>query len=193
MNNLDDLLNKFDWINRVQGFLWSLTSWWPRRRSHKGRKVGGLRIDGGVKRIEVDRQHSTGMQAERALQRAHIPIAGRGVTSKTAYFLVRSRQWKWALYVLLRAGVVVSSPVPADVARWAAGQAGPVPIWGTVNGDRGSGTGEQAGLQKAVHGRTGTRAGECRVTGVTKAAAGRGGVKSIGSRVARIKGLLGGL
>jgi hypothetical protein len=167
---LDDFLNKFDWINRVQGFLWSLTSWWPRRRSHKGRKVGGLRIDGGVKRIEVDRQHSTGMQAERALQRAHIPIAGRGVTSKTAYFLVRSRQWKWALYVLLRAGVVVSSPVPADVARWAGGQVGPVPIWGT-----------------------GTRAGECRVTGVTKAAAGRGGVKSIGSRVARIKGLLGGL
>lgn len=134
--NLDDFLNLFDWINRVQGFVWSLTSWWPRRRSHKGRKVGGLRVDGGTKRIEVDRKHSTGMEAERALKRAHIPIAGRGITSKVAYFLVRSRQYKWALYVLLRAGVVVSSPVPADVARWAGGQAGPVPLWGDEQSGR---------------------------------------------------------
>lgn len=128
----DDILDKFNLIGRVQGLLWSLTSYLPHRKSHKGRKVGKWRVDGGVREIHIDRMQNTGGEAERVLERAHIPIAGRRITDKEAIFLVRARQAKWAELVLLRAGVALGPGHrmidPANV-KYAAGK-GAVPLWG---------------------------------------------------------------
>ena len=104
---LDDFLDKFNLISRVQGAVWSLGSYLPHRASHKGRKVGPWRVDGGTREIRVDRYHTTGGQAERILKRVAIPIAGRRITSGEAIFLVRERQAAWAEYNLLRAGVAL--------------------------------------------------------------------------------------
>ena len=129
--NLDDILDKFNWSDRIQGFVWSLTSWLPHRRTRKGRKVGPWRIDGGTCAIHIDREHMTGAEAERILQRAHIPIAGRRITSKEAIFLVRSRQAAWAEYILLRAGITLGPGHkmidPANVKRTAGKK--PITFW----------------------------------------------------------------
>jgi len=61
---LDDFLDKFNLLSRVQGAVWSLGSYLPHRASHKGRKVGAWRVDGGTREIRVDRWHTTGGQAE---------------------------------------------------------------------------------------------------------------------------------
>jgi len=128
--SIDDLLDKFNWIERIDGLLFAVHSFSLRRRSHKGRKVGCWRIDPGVKRIEIDRRSHSGAEAERALRRAHIEVRGRGVNGKCAYFYVYTRQYRWALYILLREGVVIRNTVPADVARWAGQHTGPVALWG---------------------------------------------------------------
>lgn len=129
--NMLDLLDKFNWMDRAQGLVWAMTTYLPHQRSHKGRKVGPYVIDGGVTEIHIDRAHSTGGEAERALARAHVPIAGRRVTSKEAIFLVRSRQAEWAEYVLLRAGVVLGpNHRMIDEANYSyAANKGPVPMW----------------------------------------------------------------
>lgn len=131
--NLDDFLDHFNLIDRAQGILWGLTSWLPRRKSHKGRKVGALRIDGGTTEIRINRLTNTGGEAERILAAAHIPIAGRRIRAKEAIFVVRTRQAAWAELLLLRAGVHMSEHHqmidPANV-KYAAGK-GAIPIWGT--------------------------------------------------------------
>jgi len=128
--NINDFFDAFDWIDRIDRLLFAVHSFSLRRSSRKGRKVGSLRIDPGVNRIEIDRRNHSGAEAERALRRAHIDVRGRGVNGKCAYFYVYTRQYRWALYILLREGVVIRNTVPADVARWAGQHTGPVALWG---------------------------------------------------------------
>jgi len=138
--SLDDFLDKFNWISRAHGLLWGLTTYLPHRATHKGRKVGPWQLDGGTRQISVDRYHTTGGQAERILQRAHIPIAGRRITSREALFLVKSRQAAWAEYNLLRAGAVLGPTHkiidPRNVA-WAGKFQTAVPVWANRGADPG--------------------------------------------------------
>jgi len=129
---LDDVLDKFNLLSRVQGAVWSLGSYLPHRSSHKGRKVGPWRVDGGTREIRVDRWHTTGGQAERILKRVAIPIAGRRITSREAIFLVRERQAAWAEYNLLRAGVALGPGhvmIDPDNVRRAGQYNEAVPAW----------------------------------------------------------------
>jgi hypothetical protein len=130
--NLDDFLDKFNLLSRVQGAVWSLGSYLPHRSSHKGRKVGPWRVDGGTREIRVDRYHTTGGQAERILKRVAIDIAGRRITSGEAIFLVRERQAAWAEYNLLRAGVALGPGhvmIDPDNVRRAGQYNEAVPAW----------------------------------------------------------------
>jgi len=129
---LDDFLDKFNLLSRVQGAVWSLGSYLPHRASHKGRKVGPWRIDGGTREIHVDRWHTTGGQAERILKRVAIPIAGRRITSREAIFIVRERQAAWAEYNLLRAGAALGPGhvmIDPDNVRRAGQYNEAVPAW----------------------------------------------------------------
>lgn len=129
---LDDFLDKFNLISRVQGQVWGLTSYLPHRASHKGRKVGPWRVDGGTREIRVDRWHTTGGQAERILKRVNIPIAGRRITDREAIFLVRERQAAWAEYNLLRAGAALGPGhvmIDPDNVRRAGQYTEAVPAW----------------------------------------------------------------
>lgn len=129
-----DILDKFDLIDRAQGWLWAITSWLPRRKSRKGRKVGKLRLDGGVREIRIDRMKNTGGEAERVLEKAHIPIAGRRITSKEAIFLVRARQAAWAELNLMRAGIQLGPGhrlIDQRNVGYAAGK-DTVPLWGSA-------------------------------------------------------------
>ena len=129
---LDDFLDKFNWISRGQGFLWSLLSWLPFRHSHKGRKIGSWSIEPGVREIRVDRSITTGGEAERLLAKARIPIAGRRITSKEAIFLVKARQAGWAEYLLLRAGAALGPGhrmIDPENVRRASKHTEPVPLW----------------------------------------------------------------
>lgn len=129
---LDDFLDKFNLISRVQDAVWSLRSYLPHRASHKGRKVGAWRVDGGTREIRVDRWHTTGGQAERILKRVAIPIAGRRITDREAIFLVRERQASWAEYNLLRAGAALGPGhvmIDPDNVRRAGPYTEAVPAW----------------------------------------------------------------
>jgi len=129
---LDDFLDKFNLLGRGQGFLWSLLSWLPFRRSHKGRKTGSWSIAGGVREIRVDRSITTGGEAERLLKKAQIEIAGRRITSKEAIFIVKARQASWAEYLLLRGGAAIGPGhrwIDPENVRRASRHEAPVPLW----------------------------------------------------------------
>lgn len=129
---IDDFLDKFNLISKAHGLLWGLTTWLPHRRAHKGRHVGPWRVDGGTRAIHVDRQHTTGAEAEAILWRAHIPIAGRRITDREAIFLVKSRQAAWAEYNLLRAGAVLGpghAIIDPRNVTWAGKFETAVPLW----------------------------------------------------------------
>jgi len=129
---LDDFLDRFNLIDRVQGFVWGLGTFLPHRATHKGRPVGPWRVDGGTRAIHVDRTQTAGGQAERILARARIPVAGRRVTDGEAIFLVKSIQAAWAEYNLLRGGAVLGPTHqiidPRNVA-WAGKFQTAVPVW----------------------------------------------------------------
>lgn len=129
---LDDFLDKFNWIDRVQGVLWGLTTYLPHQRSRKGRKVGEWRVDGGTREIRVDRAHTSGGDAERILERVSVGIAGKRITDREAIFLVKERQASWAEYNLLRAGAVLGpghKMIDPENVQWAGQYAEAVPAW----------------------------------------------------------------
>lgn len=153
---LNDLLDKFNWIDRAQGMVWSLTSLLPHRKTHKGRKVGGWVVEPGVREIRIDRWENSGGEAEELLKRAHVPIAGRRITDREAIFLVRSRQAAWAELLLMRGGIALGPRhqmiEPANV-RYAAGK-GAVPLWGQTPADAAgvtaTGAGQKAGAKTGL-------------------------------------------
>jgi hypothetical protein len=79
--------------------------------------------------IRVSRQSTwRGIDIERLLSRYGIKVWDRGVTPTELYFCVKRRQVKWAEYVLLRAGVpVTSAPAEPRNSQWAAPYSGPPP------------------------------------------------------------------
>lgn len=129
---IDNLLDAFNVIDRVQGVVFGLGTFLPHRKTHKGRAVGPWVVDGGTRQISVDRAYTTGGDAERILQRVNIPVAGRRVTDREAIFTVKARQAQWAEYALLRAGAVLGPTHriidPRNVA-WAGKYTTAVPAW----------------------------------------------------------------
>ncbi len=82
--------------------------------------------------IWVSRMGSwSGIDVERLLRKYGVRIGGRGATPREIYFHVARRQVKWAEYVLLRAGVTVTSVLKEGRNHeWAARHQGaPVPAW----------------------------------------------------------------
>lgn len=96
-----------------------------------------LTSGGNWRRIEFERDAGwAGIEVERELERLHIPICGRGFTSKseehptgTLYCYVPAQQHRWAEYVLRCAGVPLLTVVDERNAAWAAQHDGPVPAW----------------------------------------------------------------
>jgi hypothetical protein len=61
-----------------------------------------------------------GIDVERLLARHGVKVWDRGIAGDDLYFCVKRRQLKWAEYLLLRAGVPVTSAlIEPRNARWA--------------------------------------------------------------------------
>lgn len=83
--------------------------------------------------IRVSRVNTRGIDVERTLKKYGIGIYGRMVNSHEVFFAVKRRQYRWALYTLLRAGFKITSVVPKDVHHWAQKHNKPVPAWSDKN------------------------------------------------------------
>lgn len=130
---LDDFLDTFNWISRLEGVAFWLTTFLPSRDL-----FGEVRIVPGTVEIQIERYGAdgqiahTGGDAERLLRWVRIPVHGKRVTHDAFIFVVPARQGKWAEYLLLRAGVRLAPGhrmIDPCNARWAARHAGPVPMW----------------------------------------------------------------
>lgn len=98
-----DLLDMFNLLDRIEGFVMGL------RYRDMGRTVRIAHSDG-----------QTGQGWEDLLRRYHVVIYGRRVTSKHLIFSVKTKQAKWAEYLLLRAGAPVETSFDGRNAAWAA-------------------------------------------------------------------------
>ena len=131
---LDDFLDKFNLIDRIDRAIGMALSFVPYQPTRKGHPAGALRVAPGMFEISIERGDAdqTGGQAERILRKYGIPIWGRRVTSREFIMTVRARQADWAEHVLLREGIVFAGRhrwhddrAPA----WAGRHADPVPAW----------------------------------------------------------------
>jgi hypothetical protein len=106
----------FDPINRIEGAISTFRNAnWKNAYSKKG--IAGL-VDeffacvtsSNAPTIHVSRySHWRGIDIERLLYRHGIKVWDRGIAGDDLYFCVKRRQVKWAEYLLLRAGVPVTS------------------------------------------------------------------------------------
>lgn len=108
--NLLDLLDLFNWIDRGEWLLMAL------RYRDFGRTV----------KIE-HKDDKTGAGWEALLKRYHVVIFGRRITSKYLIFSVKTKQAKWAEYLLLRAGAPVVSTFDHRNVAWASKHGGALP------------------------------------------------------------------
>lgn len=109
-------LTSFDPINRLEGAISTfLNADWSGAYERDG--LAGLVAEfwacvtsQNAPTIRVSRHsHWRGIDIERLLWRHGVRIWDRGVVGDELYFCVKLRQVKWAEYVLLRAGVPVTS------------------------------------------------------------------------------------
>lgn len=131
---MDDFLNKFNLIDGFHGVIGFILSLRPKRKTHKGRKVGPWLVQPGMTEIAVDRSVSTGADAEGILAEVGIPVYGRRITNREAIFLVRSRQANWAEYNLAHRGVIFGPSHRVINARNFAGNMQPVRTWSSRRG-----------------------------------------------------------
>lgn len=97
-----DLLDSFNWIDRLEGLVMAL-------------RYGDL-----GQTVKVDHTPGqTGSDLEAMLKRYGIVVYGRRVTSKHLIFRVKSKQARWAEYLLLRARAPVSTQFDGRNAGWA--------------------------------------------------------------------------
>jgi hypothetical protein len=109
---LDDFLDAFNWIVRIEGFVSSLLHF-DKRAAREGAPVLGfasqlaLSATGAANwTFHVPRdQGCTGMDVERLLAHYAIPIWCRRVTGKHFILTVPRRQANWAEYLILRRGM----------------------------------------------------------------------------------------
>ena len=111
MSNMLDLLDLFNWIDRAEWLVMAL------RYRDLGRTVK-------VEHAQPDKSGKTpaaqtGAGWEALLKRYGVVIYGRRVTSKHLVFRVKTKQAKWAEYLLLRAGAPVVTTFDARNTAWA--------------------------------------------------------------------------
>lgn len=128
MFDLLDIARYFDPIDRVEGAISTfLRADWSGAMRRNG--TFGLLAEftscltaHNSPTLRVSRQSSwRGIDVERLLARYGIKVWDRGASGEELYFCVKRRQVKWAEYVLLRAGVPLTS-LPAEPRNnaWAA-------------------------------------------------------------------------
>lgn len=134
-----DIARYFDPIDRIEGAISAFirADWSGAMRRHG---AVGLLVEfvacltaHNAPTIRVSRQSTwRGVDVERLLNRYGVKVWDRGASGTELYFCVKRRQVKWAEYVLLRAGVPVTSlPAEPRNSEWAARHAGAViPAWG---------------------------------------------------------------
>ncbi len=114
--NLFDLPAYFDLIDRIEGVASTfLNADWA--GAHRRNGVAGILSEFvacltayNAPTIRVSR-HSPwrGIDIERLLRRHGVRVWDRGIAGEDLYFCVKRRQVRWAEYLLLRAGVPVTS------------------------------------------------------------------------------------
>jgi hypothetical protein len=106
----------FDLINRFEGVVSTfLNADWQGAYQREG--VSGILAEfaacltsSNAPMIRVSRySHWRGIDVERLLKRHGVKVWDRGISGDDFYFCVKQRQVKWAEYLLLRAGVPVTS------------------------------------------------------------------------------------
>ncbi|CAG0935556.1 hypothetical protein TFLX_04398 [Thermoflexales bacterium] len=114
--DLLDIPEYADLINRIEGVVSTfLNADWHGAYQRNG--VSGVLAEfaacltsSNAPRIHVSRHsHWRGIDVERLLQRHGVKVWDRGIAGDDFYFCVKRRQVKWAEYLLLRAGVPVTS------------------------------------------------------------------------------------
>lgn len=126
--DLLDLPAYFDPIDRIEGVISTFRNAdWD--HAYEKRGVAGLieeffacLTSSNAPTIRVARgSHWRGIDIERLLKRHGVKVWDRGIAGDDLYFCVKRRQVKWAEYLLLRAGVPVTSnlvdPRNADYAE----------------------------------------------------------------------------
>lgn len=138
--DLDTFLDKFNWIDRVEGLLYGATTLLP-SRNLRGRII----ISPGLFEIHTERYNKdgvidyTGGDAERELARFSIPVHGKRVTGKEFIFVVPRVHAEHAEYILCRKGIQMG---PDHVwfeprnAQWAARHSDPQPAWSDRDKER---------------------------------------------------------
>jgi hypothetical protein len=113
---LSDLPAQLDLIDRVEGVISTfINADWAGARKRDG--VFGLIhefIDclafANAPTVYVSRESSwSGLEIERLLRRHGVKVWNRGIMGNELYFCIKRRQARWAEYLLLRAGVPVTS------------------------------------------------------------------------------------
>ena len=111
-----DIPEYFDPINRIEGAVSTfLNADWAGAYHRNG--VAGVIVEFfaclnayNAPTIRVSRySHWRGIDIERLLRRHGVKVWDRGIAGDDLYFCVKRRQVKWAEYLLLRAGVPVTS------------------------------------------------------------------------------------
>lgn len=117
---LSDLPAQLDLIDRIEGIVSTfMNADWAGARKRDG-IVGVINecIDcltfANAPTVLVSRDSSwSGLEIERLLRRHGVKVWNRGVLGDSLYFCIKRRQARWAEYLLLRAGVPVTS-APVD-------------------------------------------------------------------------------
>jgi len=113
---LSDLPAQLDVIDRIEGIVSTFVNadWAGARRRDGGIGVINEFIDclafANAPTVRVSRDSSwSGLEIERLLRRHGVKVWNRGIIGDELYFCVKRRQARWAEYLLLRAGVPVTS------------------------------------------------------------------------------------
>lgn len=98
MPGFDDVINWFNWIDKLHGLLDALCNF---ARKGQGNVELRVRRSGPF----------SGADCERMLKRYGVPISARSVTTKHFRMRVHTQQAQWAEYLLLRMGAQLDSPL----------------------------------------------------------------------------------
>jgi hypothetical protein len=111
-----DIPEYFDPINRIEGMASTFLNADWEGAYHRGGVAGVIAefvaclTSHNAPTIRVSRySHWRGIDIERLLKRHGVKVWDRGIAGDDLYFCVKRRQAKWAEYLLLRAGVPVTS------------------------------------------------------------------------------------
>jgi hypothetical protein len=114
--NLSDLPAQLDWIDRIEGIVSTFINadWAGARRRAGALGVVNEFIDcltfANAPTVFVSRDCSwSGLEIERLLRRHGVKVWNRGIMGNELYFCIKRRQARWAEYLLLRAGVPITS------------------------------------------------------------------------------------